>query len=374
MTNRIKSIVAVLLIGLMVFSLTACSGDTNEWAVKIGDQEIKTGVYLGYLVNNYLAAQDKTGKSGDDLFAVKIEEKTAEQWIKDQTMEDCTVYAYVEQFFASENLELSKDDLTEITTTTDNAWKQVNLAYEKNGCSKESYRQIITSAKKADKLFRHLYGEKGDRAVDLKEQQSYFLKNYAKTKIIFESLADPSNGQQLPKDKLDKIVKDFKQMTNDLIDGKKFDDLADKYNDSKKEETSGSSSSELSSKKEPEKDPARYEAVVNKNNSYFPQEVIDRLFDASFKVNDPAFVQTSDYIFMMQKMELTGDGKEFKDSQEEIITALRGDDFKKELIAEGKKLKVEKNEAAIKRFSPKNIPGRFLEASEPMQPVGYPEA
>ena len=74
-------------------------------------------------------------------------------------------------------------------------------------------------------------------------------------------------------------------------------------------------------------------------------------------------IETDYYLFLTQRLSLENDEETFKEYKETVIDDMKGDEFVAEMISEGSKMTVVRNEDAIKRFRPKNIEGRIQEVS-----------
>ena len=397
MTKRIKAIIAALLACLMLLSFTGCYGDTNEWAVKVGDTTIETGVYLGYLVNNYLNAKNQVSEK--DFWNGKIEEKNVSDWILDETMDNCYSYAYVTQKFDSLGLKLDDDTKEEIDVETENTWSSLSYALEKNGCSKKSLEKIITVSYKMSAIFEHYYFEGGEREIPESELKTYFVDNYYKVKSTYEMLFNNSTFAELSDTEVDVLKKDFRSLIAKITAGEEFDAVVDAYladkkaaedkvnNDKTTEVSSGETKSETTSEtksetkseatsevtsettsevtsgeKEEEKlDPDRYVIILSKEGSGYPEDFIKKV--GTMKDQEVAMIETDYYLFLTQRLSLEKDEETFKEYKETVIDDMKGDEFVAEMITEGSKMTVVRNEDAIKRFRPKNIESRIQEVS-----------
>ena len=94
-------------------SLSSCGADT-KWAARSSDTELRAGIYIYNLLNEYYAAMDHMTDTDTDVLNITIDEKPSREWILEQTKEDLRKYIAVENKFTELGMELSDDDKTAI--------------------------------------------------------------------------------------------------------------------------------------------------------------------------------------------------------------------------------------------------------------------
>ena len=160
-----KKLSAVALAVAMSFSLSACTLGSTSWILKYGDdnQEVPTGIYVQNMYTAYSAAgQYATG--GDTLLESSIEDKTADQWIRDTAMNLTKQYLAVTLKFDELGLTLTEAENTNIQSMVDSVWKSYGESYTLMGVNRDSYQKMLEYTAKTGDLFQHFYGEGGELA------------------------------------------------------------------------------------------------------------------------------------------------------------------------------------------------------------------
>ncbi len=195
-------ICAVLLCMAMLFTLGACH-KKGETVMTIGEVEIPSGLYLSFLseaFNEFAqhkdiadAIGDSTVSNAEDYFEYELEGKDAVTWIKDKTKELCSEYAAVVTFFKEYDLSLTADETSYIDSYVDYYWDNgYDEYYEKNGISKETYKQTIEFFTMKNVLFNYYYskpdektGKGGIQEVPMTELLAKLAEDY----LLVETLS-----------------------------------------------------------------------------------------------------------------------------------------------------------------------------------------
>ena len=180
-----KKLSAVALAAAMSFSLSACTLGSTSWILKYGDdnQEVPTGIYVQNMYTAYSAAgQYATG--GDTLLESSIEDKTADQWIRDTAMNLTKQYLAVTLKFDELGLTLTEAENTNIQSMVDSVWKSYGESYTLMGVNRDSYQKMLEYTAKTGDLFQHFYGEGGELAPTEEEYKQYFNDNYDRTRAV----------------------------------------------------------------------------------------------------------------------------------------------------------------------------------------------
>ncbi len=381
-------LLALALLAALVLSCFAGCGQTNEWVVQLGDTKVESGVYLGYLVSNYNNAKSEAGfgYSSDisGLWDKKIDEKSVEQWVLDKTLEDCYAYVGVSKWFDELGLTLSKTDNDTIQNNTDQSWSQMQSMLEKNGCSKASLKKIVTATQKERLIFEKLYEKDGERAVPEAEINKYFADNFTWVRMLSAPLYDTETYQSLSGTELTELENEFKGMAGRVANGADLLEVIKAYEKANTtttnsvttttttaatttttaatttttsaSTTSGSTTGTTATGDQKEEEQKTYLQLVDKVSGNFSDELTDVVF--KLKVGETAYAKDSYAVYVVQRQAASTDG--LSDNRTAILSSLRYDEFEKELTEKGKKLGVTKNDAAIRRFSVKNIEDRFV--------------
>ena len=117
MSFKHKLAAGLAALGLLA-SLTGCTlGKSFDYAAKVGEVEISSGLYLYYQYASYLDAAEQSQKNPKEVKTVlkeQIGEQSATDYIRDQTKARCISYAAMENLFDKEGLEVTEEDEAQI--------------------------------------------------------------------------------------------------------------------------------------------------------------------------------------------------------------------------------------------------------------------
>lgn len=242
MKFNFKKAVASVLTLAATASLCGC-GD-NGYIMTVDGMDIRNGIYLSFVQNTYneaynkISEQNTSDSSSDssstseiDVFAQTVEEKSASDWIKDQSLEEVRKYVAVHKMCEQYGLTLTEDEIKEMNDDLNSAWDEENFYvqyslgfstlgeyYESLGIGKDSMRDIRTTNALSDKLFLHFYDTDGEFAATQDEINTYITENYAAVKMLTLNYKDTS-GKDLESDEDKQAVKDNAKKYADRING-----------------------------------------------------------------------------------------------------------------------------------------------------------
>lgn len=242
MKFNFKKAVASVLTLAATASLCGC-GD-NGYIMTVDGMDIRNGIYLSFVQNSYneaynkISEQNTSDSSSDssstseiDVFAQTVEEKSASDWIKDQSLEEVRKYVAVHKMCEQYGLTLTEVEIKEMNDDLNSAWDEENFYvqyslgfstlgeyYESLGIGKDSMRDIRTTNALSDKLFLHFYDTDGEFAATQDEINTYITENYAAVKMLTLNYKDAS-GKDLESDEDKQAVKDNAKKYADRING-----------------------------------------------------------------------------------------------------------------------------------------------------------
>lgn len=201
-----KKAAGILLAAIMAGSLAGC-GESTANVMTIDGVQIKAGMYIYYSYASYvemtqsLAEDDEELDTSDDdaVKAFTMDGVSTEEWIQNRTLKYCQEYAAVQNKCEELELELDKDEETEITETVDTFWESYGETYEDNGMSSESVQMVLENSYLQDKLFLYYYDVDGEEGVTDDEMREYYIENNARVRYIQFDLTD-GNGDELDDD------------------------------------------------------------------------------------------------------------------------------------------------------------------------------
>ena len=361
-----KKFTAVALAAAMSLSLSACTLGSTSWILKYGEdnKEVPTGIYVQNMYTAYSAAgQYATG--GDTLLVSSIEDKTADQWIRDTAMNLTKQYLAVTMKFDELGLTLTEAENTNIQTMVDSVWKSYGESYTLMGINKDSYKAMLEYTAKTGDLFQHFYGEGGELAPTEEEYKQYFTENYDRTRAVSyaktsvdtmteEELeaakAELEEGETLPESGKAQAEAALGRIQN----GEDILTIIKEMEAEQKEEEESTDGEETA---EEETDPSEYDNVVNVNNTSVPE--VYRTESHAMAVGEVKIIESDNYYYVVQKLELDPDGSELTARKSTLLQEMKSEEFNdmvQEWVDALPELTV--NEKTIEEFSPEVIDKR----------------
>ena len=179
MMKLVKKAMAAFLAALMMLGATSCSSGDNSWAVKYGDKTVPIGVYIYCLFTAYNSALTQVEDSSQDVLSQQVEGVNAEQWIRDNAMEQLKTMLLIEDKMAEMNLTLTEDEQSQADQVINSMWSQYSSQLEAYGISQSSFEYALTQMTgNYTKVFSAYYGADGPSPVSDDELKSYFEENY----------------------------------------------------------------------------------------------------------------------------------------------------------------------------------------------------
>lgn len=194
MKNVLKKTFAAVLAAALCLSLAGCYSENNTWAAKKGDNVLPIGSYIYYLDNAYSEARSKVS-SGEEVLKAKItdedsgEETDSESWIKNRANTYLNAYYFICDKFDELGLELTEDELSNASSSTDSLWTYYRSTLEAMGIAKESFHTASSLYNaKYQKVMRAMYGKDGEMEISDDELKTYFTDNYYSYEYFSASL------------------------------------------------------------------------------------------------------------------------------------------------------------------------------------------
>lgn len=260
----LKKMGALFLSVILMVNMTACS-DTS-WAIKTENTSVPIGVYIYYMSEAYGKAYNKVGEASSSILEKTIDDKSVNDYVKDEAMESCKNLISTENMFDEMGLSLSDEDKEVAKSTTDAYWKSYGSIYEKMGIAKTSFDRAYTMYNlKKSKIMDAKYGDEGTDKLSDDEVNTYFTEHYTNYSYFkkdtselelndnvttrelesdeeadalmkeIESNAESSQAEdesgESVTEKMDAISKDFEEYANRINDGASYDDIFNEYKD-----------------------------------------------------------------------------------------------------------------------------------------------
>ena len=217
--------------------------------MEAGGKKINAGIYIYNVFtemsyrNMMLYYQDGVT---EDYFSQKIEGKDYAEYLEDYALKSTKEYAAVVDKFEELKLELTKDQLKELTNSVNDAWESQGELLEYEGISKESVKLAQKASYMRQALFDHYYGEGGEEEVTASDLENFVKDNYMRYKIvtISKAAADAEDAEQTNAD-AKAHYDEFSEMAGDK-DFTSFDEVIDAYNERLQEEAAAASEEDSS--------------------------------------------------------------------------------------------------------------------------------
>lgn len=235
---RWKKAAAIVAAAAMTVAGAGCTvGSGTAYAMTIDGEKVDAGIYIYYAYQSYmeltqdLQSQNSELDVSDDKVVKeqKMDGVSAEEWIKNKTLEYCQDYVAFNKQFDELGLSLEEKDKTDINSTMDSFWDKNGETYEKNGISKNSVKSVLESIYKSNELFLYYYDAGGEEGVTEDELKEYYVDNNARVRYLKFDLKD-GNGDALD----DAGKKDMKAKVEDYlsqIEAKSDEDAMEKEMD-----------------------------------------------------------------------------------------------------------------------------------------------
>ncbi|MBR1392831.1 MAG: hypothetical protein IJ561_03240 [Ruminococcus sp.] len=181
---RFRKLAALLACAVMASTATACSDTT--YSVKVGDEEVKAGVYIGFIQNELSSQLNMLYYQGitEDPFSQQVDGVPLSDYVKDYALKNTKEYIALKKQMEAEGLSLTEDQLKTVSSTANDTWDTYGALYEYEGISKESLKEIYKASLMSNALFDHYYAEDGKEPVSDEQLQTYINENFLRYKII----------------------------------------------------------------------------------------------------------------------------------------------------------------------------------------------
>lgn len=346
-----KKIVAVVVLVCTMLSLTACQDTT--WVYDYNGKKITSGLYIAFTMDAYSKAMyhEDLDSSIKNLMKQTLDGKNAKQWIIDTAKDTADHFIAIENKFDELGLTLSESDQKIIQNNTDQLWEQYGQYYEPNGVSKSSMNLITINQQKESLIFEKYYGKGGIEEVTNDKLLVHFKENFASInmfKITLETGDNLTEGQKANNKALKEKAYEYVKLINE--EGKSFNEVYDMhihYKAGTIHEEGNSSDVIL--------DDNETKSYIKKDSVLYSEKVIKAIFNDLKPDGKAMVIPDDDAYYVAIRYDVTKDPSQFDKMRDEILEDIKGDDFDKMVDEWKKALSATTNQAAIKRYNPKNI-------------------
>ncbi len=375
--NRIKRILAMLLVAAMALSLTACS-DTS-WIVKADGEPVKSGLYIYYQSEGYTEAGYKLAAEdinyyyyiiyGMSYLDATIGDQTVEEYANQYALDMVKQHVVVEKLFDELGLEIPAEEEALLNSQIKNQWSQYGDAMIESGVSKESFSNAIKNNKKEELIFNHYYEVGGVNGTTEDDIKSYLEDNYVRIKYLTFTYAENTE------DAVDETKKSEQKALADAYlaranGGEAMDTLIEDYNayleeledDGTKElpneETAETEEVEDVEEVEAEEEPEEYpnEVIYNIDGTTPSEKFVKYVFE-NCEVGKYSLVQDDTAFYLVEKLDVLERADIYEENREAFLSALFDADFTSLLNKKADEINFVVNEASVKRYDVKTAVG-----------------
>lgn len=344
----------VALIGAAAVLLTASGCGDSSWSFKTSEKTLSNGEWIYYTnvaysqgVSKIQEDQPDVELDKTDIATLKIEDKDALDWIKDEATKAAVANLALEKLAKENNVVL---DETTVSDTESQYAYYYNLGkdfYTNLGVSKESfYDANVRSPMLSNEVFKAVYGKGGKQEVTDDELNKYFTDNYTDYYYLVYSLKttdEEGKSVDVDDETKDKITTNFGKYAKMLNSGEGDTAKVEEEYKTDFEATSVPSSSN----------------VANLENTTLGDDLKKAITDLKEKT---ATVTTiNDAYYMIYKGAIADSTSKITDdesvedriSRENILYAMKNDDYKKFLEDAQAALSYETNDECMSKYSVK---------------------
>ena len=282
--------------------LVGCSQNSGSgnWAVKTENATINSGVYRYALLSAYESAMYQVEDYTQPILSQKIDGKDAKEVIKEEALEYLTPFLVIEDKMKEYDLKLSDIARYNAKESAATEWQNYGQMLEGFGISQEDvqYCHYDYSAKYSE-VFKHIYGEGGEKEVSLSDMKKYAQENYTDLHYLLASTSK-SDGTEMSEKEITALTKKLEGYATQINAGKKtLEEVAVEYKnslgDTKEENTdSETDTSDILMNV--------VTAVTTENSRYnFPETLVKSVNKAKDNTATTVDLSTSGYIVLFQK-------------------------------------------------------------------------
>ncbi|MBR6573341.1 MAG: hypothetical protein IKK77_06475 [Clostridia bacterium] len=352
--KKIKSIIALLLMICVLFSLSGCH-KKGEIALAADGYNITSGMYSYYLLMADSDAKALINSSEDYDTSAKnfnylkqtIDSKSYTDYVKELAIKKCLEAITFQKLCKENNVTLDDTMIENSNYQAELYWNSYGYSaiLEPNGISLETYKKAVLSTMYGDAYFKHLYDEGGEKAISDAEIDKTLTEKYAAVYMISKNYSSDASTNATD---LENKFKDYKGR---LEKGEAFSKIYNEHNgitEESKEET-----------KEDNDIPKAKDKLINilgaedtiASFEHF-EKVLSMKKDAIEVIHDTENKE----IYLIVKKDITEDSY-YRDEylKSDIQYLLKGEEFDKLIEEAAKALQYTTNNHAINQFKVSKI-------------------
>ena len=306
-----------------------------------------------------------------DIKSYTIGGVSAEEWVKNKTIEHCRTHAAANKLFDEYGLSLTEEDKTAIDETVTSAWNDENMYaqyiygvdvlgdyYESLGVGEKSFEEVQTNGYKQQAIFDYLYREGGTMAVSAEEINAKILSDYA---LVLSFEVDPAYGK----------AQDYVDMLDggaDFTEVKQTYDTAEAVAEIEEAMAEAEENGEEYDGTLPEdvvvaaSEIADLQTVVAVDETYPSEDYVKEVFAMTTGENKLITVSeettasdgtttTAISYYVVKKLDIAADTELMETYSDTVLYDMKSEEFTESLKTKGEGYSVTENAAAIKLYT-----------------------
>ncbi|MEG1050168.1 MAG: hypothetical protein RSE24_06465 [Oscillospiraceae bacterium] len=342
---KIKKITALVLTAALGASMLIGCSKSYTSVVTIDEQPIAPNLYLLAQLESYMNAS-KQAEAGKDVLKSTIEEKPAQQWIYDETITTLQSYVFVNKEFDSRKLTMTEDELAQVDATATSMWSIMESMYKPNGVGYETYKDMLLSTYKSDKVFDAIYGEGGEKAPTDVQVKSYLQDNYIRLRGFKLSKMD-AEGKAVSESDIKLLATEAETAQKELNEGAGFDETLVKHMTQAgkivKSETDYSVATQHT-----------WEEFIKKDSEKYPIEFVNQGFAATVDGKYSVY-EAEDGFIVYTKVENLKSDEEITSLKGSLVAEMKNEEFSAFTRDGAAALTVKPDDGAVKYYNVSKI-------------------
>ena len=315
----------------------SCSG---SWAMKTENAVINSGVYRYSLLSAYESAMYQVKDQTKPILSQKIDGKDAKKVIKDEAVESLIPFLVIEDKMKEYDLKLSDIARYNAKEGAASEWQNYGNMLKNFGISQEDVQYChFDYPAKFSEVFRHIYGEGGEKEVSESAMKKYAQENYTDLQYLLAT-TNKSDGTAMNDKEIAALTKKLDGYATQINGGKKtMEEVAVEYKnsltDTKTEKTEGDSETDTS-------DVLMHAvtSVSTDNSRYkFPETLVKAVNKAKDNSATTVDLSSSGYVVLFQKTNIKKtlntffdkESEDYEDNVFQVLVDMKQEEYVKEM-------------------------------------------
>ena len=264
-----------------------------------------------------------------------------EEWITEHSIELLKKYKYITKQAQDRGIALNDGMQNCIVALSDDSWNNVKALYAKNGVTQEYYTQYIKFLQVEQLLFNSLYMKGGEFEVDDKEVGSYLDENLRRI-VFFAIPKHDAYGEKISDEENEILREKVEQAVEDITDGADMEQTA----------YSLMASAGFNNVPNPVED-----VYINRSSAMTGSDAREKVLNMLFGLERGGclYYETDSLYYICQSVELCDTNIEYMSLRQDVLTAMKNEEFQDKIRSHFPDMDVEYNKAAMEKYSPSHI-------------------